>query len=222
MLIKISKLNKEYIRGSRSFSAVNNVDLIVNEGDFINIIGRSGSGKSTLINMVAGMISPTSGEIEIEGIKLSDKTDDEISFIRNQTIGFIPQGTALLPNLNIMDNVCLPFFLYKREGDVYGRAMALLQLLGIDNLSESYPKELSGGEQRRVLIARSLINSPKILIADEPTSDLDIENTKQVMELFSKINKEGTTLMIVSHELDTLAYGNRVVSMSDGNLTNNA
>ncbi len=218
MILKAEGLTKEYTRGSRVFNAVDNVSLEVENGDFINIIGKSGSGKSTLINMLSGMITPTSGSIIFNGDNIVNKSDNDISKIRNDKIGFIPQLSATLPYLTVIENVCLPFFTYKREGDVEGKAMLILEKLGINDLAHSYPKELSGGELRRVLIARAMINDPYIIIADEPTSDLDIESTKEVMEMLKKINDEGTTILIVSHELDTLHYGKKVYTMSGGKL----
>ncbi len=218
MILKAEGLIKEYTRGSRKFNAVDNVSIEVEKGDFINIIGKSGSGKSTLINMLSGMITPTSGTIYLNGNNIVDKSDDDVSNIRNEHIGFIPQLSATLPYLTVIENVCLPFFTYKREGDVAGKAMLILEKLGIKDLANAYPRELSGGELRRVLIARAMINNPYIIIADEPTSDLDVESTKEVMEMLKKINEEGTTLLIVSHELDTLHYGKKVYTMESGRL----
>ncbi len=218
MILKVENLIKEYTRGSRKFNAVNGVNLEIKKGDFINIIGKSGSGKSTLINMLSGMITPSSGNIIFNGVNIVEKTDDDISKIRNDQIGFIPQLSATLPYLTVIENVSLPFFTYKREGDVEGKAMLILEKLGIKDLAYSYPRELSGGELRRVLIARAMINDPYIIIADEPTSDLDVESTKEVMDMLKQINDEGTTLVIVSHELDTLHYGKTVYTMSEGSL----
>ncbi len=218
-MISIKNVKKIYTRGSRNVSAVDDVSLEIKSGDFVNIIGRSGSGKSTLLNMMAGMITPTSGEIIIDGNLISTEDDNQMSLLRNELMGFIPQGTATLPNLTVVDNVVLPFFLFKREGDAHGRAMYLLEMLGIADLAQAYPKELSGGEQRRTLIARALMNEPKIILADEPTSDLDVENTREVMETFAKINEQsGTTLVLVSHELDTLSYGKSIYTMIDGKI----
>ena len=218
-VLQITNLCKEYTRGGIPFKAVNNVSLSINTGDFINIIGRSGSGKSTLLNMTAGMLTPTSGSIELDGENFSEKNDSELSKIRNEKIGFIPQGASALPNFTVMENILLPFYLWAHGGDGEGFAYILLERLGISHLANSYPSELSGGELRRVLIARALINNPKIIIADEPTSDLDIDSTKNIMEIFVNLNKEGITFLIVSHDFDTLKYGNRIYTMNDGVLT---
>ncbi len=218
MILETNKLIKTYKRGGSSFNAVDNVDLKIEKGDFVNIIGRSGSGKSTLLNLLSGLLTPTSGDIFLEGNNISSLQDHELSKIRNESIGYIPQGSGTLATLNILDNVMLPFFLYKREGDAVGRAVNILQKLGLKEMMYSYPKELSGGELKRVLIARALINEPKILIADEPTANLDVLNSKDVMNVFAKINSEGTTVVLVSHEIETLSYGKKCYTMDKGKL----
>jgi len=224
-LLELREVTKEYKRGNRAFNAVNRVNLSVERGDFISIIGRSGSGKSTLLNMSAGLLKPSYGTVLFEEQDISALTDDSISHLRNEKIGFVPQGQSLLSNLTVLENVCIPWFLFKRDASTEldespeERALALLEKTGIDHLAASYPKELSGGEMRRVAIARALINTPQIIIADEPTSDLDAETTADIMRLLSVIAKEGTAVLIVTHELDTLSYGNKTYTMSSGNLS---
>jgi len=218
-LLELSNLTKEYKRGAGNFNAVDNVNLSVQKGDFISIIGRSGSGKSTLLNMSAGLIVPTSGNVLFEGTDIFTLNDKKISFLRNEKIGYVPQGQSLLSNYTVLENVCLPWFLSKRSGTPAKRAFSLLEKTGISALCESFPKELSGGELRRVAIARSLINSPSLLIADEPTNDLDSETTEEVMKLLGEIAGEGTAVLIVTHELDTLSYGNKTYVMNNGNLS---
>ena len=217
-VLRLNNLCKEYPRGAATFRAVDHASLDVAAGDFMNIIGRSGSGKSTLLNLASGMLSPTSGTVELDGRTLNGLDDAALSRIRNDTIGFIPQGASALPNLTALENVRLPFCLYPREGDGEGAARFLLEKFGVAHLADSYPSELSGGELRRVLIARALINRPKLVIADEPTSDLDVESARDVMELFARLNREGLTLLLVSHDLDALKYGNRVFTMDAGKL----
>jgi putative ABC transport system ATP-binding protein len=217
-LLELRELTKAYQRGGRAFNAVNRVSLSVEGGDFISIIGRSGSGKTTLLNMGAGLLRPTQGAVFFEGQDIYRLKDKEISFFRNKKIGYVPQGQSLLSNFTVFDNVCIPWFLFKREGDVEGRAFILLEKVGISHLAAAYPKELSGGEMRRTAIARALINEPLLLIADEPTSDLDTETTAEIMGLFSRIAREGTAVLMVTHELDTLDYGNKTYSMDAGNL----
>lgn len=217
MLLSAKNLTKEYTRSGRNFAAVKDVNLTLLAGDFISIIGRSGSGKSTLLNLLAGLIRPTSGEITADGKKISDLNDMEISEYRNTVIGYIPQGQSVLQNLNVIDNVRVPEYLSKRKQDPpHMAADDLLTLVGISHLAESFPRSLSGGELRRVAIARALINCPLILIADEPTGDLDTQTTKEIMEIFQSISKQGTAVLMVTHEPDTTVYGNKVFVMENG------
>jgi putative ABC transport system ATP-binding protein len=199
------------------------VNLSIAAGDFISVIGRSGSGKTTLLSMTAGLIKPTSGDVTLEGKNIFSLKDEEISLVRNTKIGYIPQGISLLPNLTVLDNVRLPFYLAAKEpdggGDNVEKALSLLDQVGIAPLAGAWPKQLSGGEQRRVSIARALFNDPAILIADEPTGDLDADTTAEIMELFSRIAQKGTAIFLVTHELDTVSYGDRVYLMSAGTLT---
>ncbi|MEY8352693.1 ABC transporter ATP-binding protein [Lachnospiraceae bacterium 54-53] len=218
MFLEIKSLTREYERGNEKFFAVKDTDLSVEAGDFISIVGRSGSGKSTFLNMIAGLVKPTSGQIKLEETDIWSLKDREISKLRNTRLGYIPQGYGILADLTVFDNVRLPYFFSKRSGDAAGRAAFLLNEVGISGLSEMMPSRLSGGELRRVLIARALMNEPDILIADEPTSDLDVGTTREIMELFCRINKAGTAILIVTHELDTLGYGNRVLTMKSGQL----
>jgi putative ABC transport system ATP-binding protein len=217
-ILSFDNVCREYRRGNVPFFAVDHVSLSIEAGDFVNIIGRSGSGKSTLLNMAAGMLSPTSGSIYLEDEKLSGRDDASLSRLRNDKIGFVPQGASALPNLTVLENVVLPFCLWPHEGNGEGAGRLLLERFGIAHLADAWPAELSGGELRRALIARALINHPKIVIADEPTSDLDVESSASIMETFTKLNGEGMTLLLVSHDLDTLKYGKRVFTMSEGKL----
>lgn len=218
-MLDIQGLSRTYQRGGKTLTAVDHVDLSVSRGDFVSIVGRSGSGKSTLLNMIAGLLTPTSGRIVLEGTDIYALKDKQISELRNTRLGYIPQGAGALSTLTVFDNVRLPFYLSKRQGDASGRASFLLDAVGISALAGLPPSRLSGGELRRVLIARALMNEPDVLIADEPTSDLDIETTKEIMELFARIHKNGTTILMVTHELDTLEYGNRIMTMASGKLT---
>jgi len=218
-VLELKELTKEYKRGGRAFNAVDRASLSVKQGDFISIIGRSGSGKSTLLNMSAGLIKPSEGNVFFNNTDIYTLNDREISLFRNEKIGYVLQGQSLLSNFTVLENVCIPWFLYKREGDPADRALALLEKTGIGNLALSYPRELSGGEMRRVAIARSLINKPSLLIADEPTNDLDPETTEEIMKLLRSITEDGTAILVVTHELDTLSYGNKTYTMNNGNLS---
>lgn len=221
-MLELKQLKRVYDRDDMApFIAVDNVDINIMRGDFVSIIGRSGSGKSTMLNMIVGLLRPTSGEILINGADLWSMNDKNMAKIRNSKIGYIPQGFSLISNLTVLDNVRLPFFLAKREGNTIENAMKLLEEMRIQNLAERYPAQLSGGEMRRAAIARALINSPEILIADEPTGDLDEETTKEVMKSFSEIYCKGVTILMVTHEYDITSYGNRVCTMSSGKLTEN-
>ena len=217
-IIKTENLSKSFKRGSNTLFAVRNVNFTLNEGEFVNIIGRSGSGKSTFLNLLSGLLKPTEGKIFAKGKDMSDFSDREISKYRNEVIGFVPQSLGTLPNLNVLENVSLPYYLFKRDESAYEKAAMLLDLMGILHLKDDFAKNLSGGELKRVLIARSMINSPELLILDEPTSDLDKNTTMEIMDLLKKINSKGTALIIVTHELDILKYGNTLYQMEDGSL----
>ena len=215
-MLEIKNISKSYNRQRKDFFAVKDVNLNISDGDFIHIIGRSGSGKSTFLNIVAGLLSADKGSLSLDGTNYMELPDEEKSKFRNKNIGFIPQSPALLSYLNVLENIRLPYDMYEKDGDSEGKARYFLNELGLEHLAKSYPKELSGGELRRIIIARALMTEPKILIADEPTSDLDIEATKEVMDLLKKINEKGTTVLVVTHELDTLKYGKKVYTMSEG------
>ena len=217
-IIKTENLSKSFKRGSNTLFAVKNVNFTLEEGDFVNIIGRSGSGKSTFLNLLSGLLKPTEGKIFAKGKDMSDFSDREISKYRNEVIGFVPQSLGTLPNLNVLENVSLPYYLFKRDDSAYEKAAMLLDEMGVLHLKDDFPKNLSGGELKRVLIARSMINSPELLILDEPTSDLDKNTTMEIMDLLKKINSKGTALIIVTHELDILKYGNTLCQMEDGSL----
>lgn len=217
-LINVNNLSKSFRRGERDFFAIDNVSFDVKEKDFINIIGKSGSGKTTLLTLLSAIIEPTSGDILVEGKNLSAMDDEEKSGYRNEFIGYVPQSLGTLPTLNVLDNVRLPYFFKNREGDGVERARMLLDMCGILDLENDFCKNLSGGELKRVLIARALMNEPKILIADEPTSDLDSKTTIEIMDMLKEINEKGTTIIIVTHDNDLLKYGSRLLEMTDGKL----
>ena len=217
-LINVNYLSKSFRRGERDFFAIDNVSFDVNEKDFINIIGKSGSGKTTLLTLLSAIIEPTSGDIFVEGKNLSKMDDEEKSGYRNEFIGYVPQSLGTLPTLNVLDNVRLPYFFKKRDGNGVERARMLLDMCGILDLENDFCKNLSGGELKRVLIARALMNEPKILIADEPTSDLDSKTTIEIMNMLKEINEKGTTIIIVTHDNDLLKYGSRLLEMTDGKL----
>lgn len=218
-LLKTVGLTKEFNRKSGNFTAVQSVDFSIREGEMIHIIGRSGSGKTTFLNLLSGTLKPTSGDIYVGDKLMNALSDEEQSEIRNSFLGFVPQSLGTLPNLTVLDNVRLPYFFMKRSGDGIERAAMLLDMLGIMHLKDEYCNSLSGGELKRVMIARALMNDTKLLIADEPTADLDTETTESLMESLMKFNKEGITMLIVTHETDILKYGDIVYEMKDGRLS---
>ncbi|MDR1649326.1 MAG: ABC transporter ATP-binding protein [Synergistaceae bacterium] len=220
MLLELRRLKKEYPRDNASFAAVNDVSVSIGEGERIYITGRSGSGKSTLLNMIAGLLKPTSGEILFEARELSNLEDGELSFLRNSRIGYIPQGRSVLANFTVLDNVKLPFYLYRRHGNPTERALRLLEQVGILHLANAYPAELSGGELRRVVIARSLVNAPRLLLADEPTGDLDPETTEEVIKLFAQVSRDnGAAILLVTHDKSVVRNDGRHFLMDSGNLS---
>lgn len=281
-LLTLTDLTRQFVRRGTPFDAVSHVNLIVDAGEFIAIVGRSGNGKSTLINMVAGLIRPTSGTVSVAGRNVADLGDKALSVLRNRTIGFVTQSQTLLGNLTVLDNVILPATMFPeplpfaqnaeatdavaqvdavastdavaqaaatndeaaadlfmpdviapitdRENtpsntaasrpDLFAtRARMLLTQLGVADLADSYPRELSGGEMRRVSIARALMNQPSLLIADEPTGDLDQESTDIVMRLLRDQANNGTAILMVTHDPDALEYADRVYRMDAGVLS---
>ena len=218
MLLKTKSLSKSFARGKNSFFAVKDVDFSISASDFVFIVGRSGSGKTTFLNLVSGILDPTQGHVFFEDEDISSMSDTAKSFYRNESIGFVPQSLAYLPNLSVFDNVRVPFFLFNRDGDSEGRALSLLELMDIAHLKNEMPQNLSGGEVKRMLIARALMNSPKLLIADEPTANLDKETSETVMNLIKSVNKLGTAVLIVTHDSEILDENSNIYRMDDGEL----
>ena len=219
MLLKTKALSKSFARGRNSFFAVKNVDFSISASDFVFIVGRSGSGKTTFLNLISGILDPSQGQVFFEDEDISSMSDTAKSFYRNESIGFVPQSLAYLPNLSVFDNVRVPFFLFNRDGDSEGRALSLLELMDIAHLKDEMPQNLSGGEIKRMLIARALMNSPKLLIADEPTANLDKETSETVMNLIKSVNKLGTAVLIVTHDSEILDENSTIYRMDAGELT---
>ncbi|ABE95571.1 ABC transporter ATP-binding protein [Bifidobacterium breve] len=292
-LLELVDLTRQFVRRGTPFDAVSHVDLTIDAGEFVAIVGRSGNGKSTLINMVAGLVRPSSGTVRVDGREVTELSDKELSLLRNRTIGFVTQSQTLLGNLTVLDNVILPATMFpdalpfmeaenkddaaaqkqnnmaetepcieseadngsasdenstesSSEPDPFmpdviapiadadgkpsnsaasqpdlftERAKHLLTQLGVADLADSYPRELSGGEMRRVSIARALMNQPKLLIADEPTGDLDQESTDIVMQLLRSQADNGTAILMVTHDPDALEYADKVYRMDAGVLS---
>ena len=218
MLLKTKSLCKSFARGKNSFFAVKNVEFSISASDFVFIVGRSGSGKTTFLNLISGILDPTQGQVFFEDEDILSMSDTAKSFYRNESIGFVPQSLAYLPNLSVFDNVRVPFFLFNRDGDSEGRALSLLELMDIAHLKNEMPQNLSGGEIKRMLIARALMNSPKLLIADEPTANLDKETSETVMNLIKSVNKLGTAVLIVTHDSEILDENSTIYKMDAGEL----
>ena len=218
MLLKTKSLSKSFARGKNSFFAVKDVDFSISASDFVFIVGRSGSGKTTFLNLISGILDPSQGQVFFEDEDISSMSDTAKSFYRNESIGFVPQSLAYLPNLSVFDNVRVPFFLFNRDGDSEGRALSLLELMDIAHLKNEMPQNLSGGEIKRMLIARALMNSPKLLIADEPTANLDKETSETVMNLIKSVNKLGTAVLIVTHDSEILDEDSTIYKMDAGEL----
>lgn len=216
--LEAQKLVKEYNRRGKTFLAVDDIDFTIEPGDFVMIEGESGSGKTTFLNLLTGLTDPTSGAVIIDGRSLKETGDKEISKIRNQKIKYIPQGESLLSALTVRENILFPFTIGGLERPSEERLLEVSDKLGITDLLDEYPSDLSGGEMRRATIARAVINKPSLIIADEPTGSLDSANTFKVMEIFRDIASEGTAVIVVTHQKETLGYATRVLEMDQGSL----
>jgi putative ABC transport system ATP-binding protein len=210
--------------GAAAFAALRDVDLDIEINDFLVITGRSGCGKTTLLNVAAGLATPTSGTVTVDGVDIWSVTDAERSGLRNRTMGFVFQFPSLLPGLSLEQNVMLPLeFSLKEHADARERARELLDMVGLGQRLAARPRELSAGQQQRVVIARALINRPTLLLADEPSSDLDEETEAEIMEIFRRIHAEqALTIMMVTHARQLVAFGTRHLEMVDGTVRENA
>lgn len=211
-------LRKSYVTERGEVLAVGGIDLELETGRYAAIIGRSGSGKSSLMAMVGGLSRPSDGTVTIDGTDIWGLSDDKLAAFRNGRIGFVFQFASLLPTLRLVDNVALPALLGKRgDADVYGKAGMLLSRMGLGEHLDAYPSECSAGEQRRAAIARALINDPVLLLADEPTSDLDEQTEIEIMDELLAVNRElGTTLVLVTHNLSLAEQAEQIVHIAGG------
>lgn len=218
-LIDVKRVGKRYERGGRPFWAVKGATLTVSEGEFVTLLGRSGSGKSTLLNMVVGLLAPTEGTVTLCGQALASMSDEAASALRNRVVGFVPQGAGVLSTLTVLDNVRLPTYLSAGVREEEGRALELLEAVGLKELANQYPSALSGGELRRVAIARALMNRPKVIVADEPTSSLDADNAAMVVDIFKKLARGGTGVLMVTHDTSSIKQSDRLYDMAGGVLS---
>lgn len=200
-IIELKKLSKKYRNGGADNFAVKEIDFILDKGESLAIVGPSGSGKSTLLNMIGGLDKPTTGEVIINGHKLNDLGDKELSKFRNKTIGFVFQFFNLQEYLTALENVMIPLlFSGTKAKDARNRSMELLKKVGLEARANYYPKQLSGGEMQRVAVARGLANNPSILLADEPTANLDKASAEKVLDLFEDIAKTGVSVVVITHD----------------------
>ncbi|ADB13451.1 ABC transporter ATP-binding protein [Gardnerella swidsinskii] len=237
-VVELTRVTREFMRRKHKFFAVNNVSFALNSGDFVAIVGKSGNGKSTLLNLIAGLLKPTHGSVKVCGEEISERTfsDAKMSRLRACDIGFVTQSQTLLQNLTVHDNILLPVQIAASACEVSKsgiskaevsksevsedlnetRALELCKQLHIEDLLWCYPNELSGGEMRRVMIVRALINNPKLLILDEPTGDLDVEHTRIVVKMLREAAKNGVAVLMVTHDVEAARCADRTYTMDCG------
>ncbi len=218
-LISARNISKTYQMGDQTVRALDGVSLDISDGDFVAIMGASGSGKSTMMNLIGALDTPTSGSLTIADRDIATMTTDELAALRNQTIGFVFQQFNLLARTPALRQVMLPLlYANPRPDDLEDQARRRLEQVGLGSRLDHHPRQLSGGQQQRVAIARALVNTPKILLADEPTGALDTKTSEDIMRLFSELNDQGITVVIVTHEADIAAYASRRILFRDGKI----
>ena len=221
-MIQVESLTKIYGKGDIAVRALNGIDLNVGKGEFVAIQGPSGCGKSTLLNIISCLEKPTSGNVLIDNIDVTEQDDDKLAVIRRDKIGFIFQGYNLIPTMDALENVMLPMmFAGKNDRIIAERATMLLEMVGMQNRMKHKPTELSGGEQQRVAVARALINDPLLIIGDEPTGNLDSKTGSAVMEMLIKLNQDGRTIVLVTHDSTVANLAHRVMHIKDGQFIDN-
>lgn len=217
--LKLTQVNKVYQTGAVPFQALENISFNVKKGEFVAVIGASGSGKSTLMNIIGLLDKPTSGTYELDGKNTSGIKEDELAKIRNQKIGFVFQSFNLLPRTSALDNCAMPLIYAGIPHNLRKeRAQKVLQEVGLGDKINSVPAQLSGGQQQRVAIARALINDPEIILADEPTGNLDSKSGDEIMKIFKKLNMTGKTIIMITHEADIARHAKRKVRIKDGEI----
>lgn len=216
-LIKITNIKRNFELGNEIVYVLKGIDLEINKGEYVALMGPSGSGKSTLMNLLGCLDTPTSGTYILNGIDVSHRDDNQLAEIRNKEIGFVFQTFNLLPRTSALDNVALPMIyagFTKTERNI--RAKEVLNQVNLSDRMDFHPNQLSGGQRQRVAIARAMVNNPSIILADEPTGNLDTKTSIEIMKLFDDIHKNGNTIIIVTHEEEIAAYANRIIRLRDG------
>ncbi len=216
-LIKLKSIKRDFALGAETIRVLKGIDLTINQGEYVALMGPSGSGKSTLMNLLGCLDTPTSGSYILNGQDVSKMRDDELAEIRNKEIGFVFQTFNLLPRTTALDNVALPM-IYAGYGKAErsARAKEVLEQVNLGDRMDHQPNQLSGGQRQRVAIARALVNKPSIILADEPTGNLDSKTSVEIMKLFDDIHQNGNTVILVTHEEDIAAYAHRVIRLRDG------
>lgn len=224
VIIECRNLTKKYTTGAKTITAVDRVTLGIGQGEFLVILGHSGSGKTTLLSLIGGLTAPDSGEVYINGVENWHQSDEDLTTMRNNKIGFIFQFASLIPTLTALENILLPLSFGKAPQGNQDKARAILAQVGLADKADVFPPQLSGGQQRRIAIARAFINEPDIILADEPTGDLDEHTEHDILEFFKSYNQKGTTFVVVTHNRDLAKSQDdvRILTMSQGVLQENA
>ncbi len=217
-MLEIKNVSKTYGEGSAQVVALKNIHIHVDDGEFVAITGPSGSGKSTLLNIIGGLDSISSGEVLLDGIRIDNLNENALVDIRRRKIAYVFQQYHLIPSPTALENVLLPLTFYKSVGEEEERAVGILGKVGLEKRSKHKPSQLSGGEQQRVAIARALINSCPFILADEPTGNLDQNTGMEILNLFREVNKDGHTIIMVTHSSDIVSHANRIIALRDGEI----
>ena len=216
-IIEAKNLTKIYRRGREEIQALKNVDFNVNEGEFVSIVGPSGSGKTALLNVLGFLDTPTGGSLRLNGLETKDLKESELVKLRRDNIGFVFQQFYLMPTLNARENIDLPLLFSSKDGKK-DRIDEILRMVGLEDRGDHLPGQLSGGEMQRVAIGRALVNDPRIILADEPTGNLDSATSQMIFELFNELNRKGLTLIVVTHNLDLASHAQKIYTLMDGQI----